>query len=170
MYGISRWNGHKKGNSMSIKLRQAEERDAAILYEWANDTLTRKYSFHTNSITWDEHIQWFNTKLLDNNSRIFIMEVEQEPVGQIRFDFRNENTIYISYAIAPRHRGKGYGTQLVKLGIETIKKMAQKRKINLIAEVKKDNIASCRIFEKHQFILIKSTDDCMTYGLTLEGH
>lgn len=133
-------------NMKEIELRSATLSDLDLVFQWANDTETRKNSFQTTKIPYEEHKKWYQSRLKSKASDIFICYKNEIPVGQIRLDYQ-EKQAYISYSVAKEERGKGYGTALLSL-IEEKAKNDIKRVSILCAKVKKDNIASCKKFEK----------------------
>ena len=50
---------------MNVKLRTVKKEDVDILYEWANDPITRKNSFSEERIEYITHVNWFNS-CMDN--------------------------------------------------------------------------------------------------------
>ena len=50
--------------SDGLNLRPVNFDDRKILFEWRNDSLTRKNSLHTETVNWEKHCQWFE-KILD---------------------------------------------------------------------------------------------------------
>ena len=107
------------------------------MYELRNDPLVRAGSFHTEEIPYEQHQKWYEQKRKNENCRIYILEDAGAPVGQVRAD-RDERgeSAEISYAIAERARGKGYASWMLAA--------AEKQ----LAEVKNDNIASQKVFQK----------------------
>jgi spore coat polysaccharide biosynthesis predicted glycosyltransferase SpsG len=43
----------------SLRLRRVRAEDVELLWQWANDPAVRRASFSQQSITWDEHVRWF---------------------------------------------------------------------------------------------------------------
>lgn len=131
-------------------LRESTISDAKLLFEWSNDSVTRRNSFSDKPIVWEEHLSWLTKKLNDESSHLFIADDEEISVGTIRIDADDaKKELYISYNVAPDCRGKGYGAQLLKL-VED--KMRRKyRGYVLVGEVKSDNTASQKCFEKCGF-------------------
>lgn len=130
------------------KLIDAELTDVIDLFTWRNDEQTRKNSFSTEMISFEQHHTWYENKLKDQNSKIQILKLDFEKLGMIRYDFEKESCS-ISYNIAPNQRNKGYGILIVKLAEKYLKS------INVIkanAQVKKENIPSIKIFRKLNFI------------------
>mgnify|MGYP004449989619 FL=1 len=127
-------------------LRVATEEDAMLLLRWANDAVTRANSINTHEICIDEHMAWFNRKLKDENCHLYIYEYQGIPVGQVRVDiWGDEGTI--SYSIDANYRGKGYGSDMISL----VEEIENKKLNKLIAIVKKENIASSKVFEHNDF-------------------
>ena len=132
-----------------LKLRFAKIEDEGLLLNWANDPLVRANAFNSGIITKKVHKKWFYSRL--NNPKvykIFIVETKDEvPIGQVQFEKKGRK-YYISYSIANFTRGKKIGFKFLKTAIYEFKK---NQKIKLIAEVKKNNIPSCKVFEKIGF-------------------
>jgi len=129
-----------------MKLRKAIITDTELLFKWANESCVRNNALNTNQIDWDDHVVWFEKKLENKNSFIFIAEIDDTPIGQIRFDLEN-NKYLIDYSVTIDERGKGYGFQIVKEGIKYIKKHVNYMS-KFISLVKPENTASIKIFEK----------------------
>ena len=51
--------------SDGLNLRPVNFDDRKILFEWRNDSFTRKNSLHTEIVNWEKHCQWFE-KILRN--------------------------------------------------------------------------------------------------------
>lgn len=124
-----------------ISLRSATREDCMLIFQWANDSDVRKNSFSCESIDFDSHIKWYENKIKDDKSSIFIMIKDEIPVGQIRVDIK-ENQGFIGYSIDKNYRGEGLGTEILKLIKLKI------TKVDLVGYVKKENIPSIKAFEK----------------------
>lgn len=151
-----------------MKIRKAAISDAKLLFLWANDSSVRQNAIDSKQIEWEKHLVWFKNKLESNHAFLFIAEIDENPIGQIRFDFEN-NKYVIDYSIAKDKRGKGYGFQVLKEGMHELKKHAS-HLCTFLAFVKPDNTASKRVFEKMGFsnnsiILIEQTE-LIVYELT----
>jgi UDP-2,4-diacetamido-2,4,6-trideoxy-beta-L-altropyranose hydrolase len=129
----------------SLTLRAAIETDCRMIYEWANDQVTRSVSFSTNTIQWDDHKNWFQAKLIDPNTRIFVaLDSNFLPVGTVRYQIE-EIEATISINVAPCERGKGYGSVILRLGSN---KIFQETKVGVIhAYIKAENLSSIHAFE-----------------------
>ena len=130
-------------NVNELVLRLANENDCRFLYELRNEPLVRNNSFQTAEITYEQHMKWFQKKIDNANVRIYILEQENESIGQVRVEKLGEQG-EISYALAERARGKGYSKWMLR---EVVNKLREEGFCEeLVAEVKGENIASQKIF------------------------
>lgn len=135
---------------MEIRIREASINDAKILFDWANESETRQNSFNFDAIEWNDHILWFTKKLMDSTSSIFILLSNENPVGVVRFEV-NETTI-IGVTVAPGYRGKGLGAEIIKIACNFF---WNNNSGDILAYIKKGNVASQRVFEKSGFTFQK---------------
>lgn len=141
-----------------MELRYVTIDDEKLIYNWANDPEVRRNAINTEFIDWNRHQVWFQNKLNAENSKMYIAEINNQAVGQIRFDIE-QNKYIIDYSISAYERGKGYGFLIVKEGINCIKKLTSC--INSFeANVKPDNGASKRVFDKLGFKTKSSKISC----------
>ena len=131
---------------MEIGIRQAVLNDAKILFDWANDPVTRQNSFNSSTIDWLDHVYWFKNKLTSQTSKIYILQIKGTPIGVVRFDLIEITTIGIT--IAPIYRGMKLGAELIKIACNSY---WENKEENIFAIIKKENEASRRVFEKAGF-------------------
>lgn len=131
-------------------IRDAKDSDCKLLFEWANNIEVRQNAISKDQILWENHVDWFNSKINSRDSKIFILEFYNMPVGQIRYD-RKDDYWVIDYSVDLKHRGIGFG----KLLIEKTLLFFEKNKIR--AMVKKENLASANIFVSLNFNFVKPT-------------
>jgi len=132
-----------------LTLRPAQEQDCELIWKWANDSSARSVSFSSKSISWNEHIEWFKSKL--NNPRCFIyvaINRNEIPVGQVRVE-EKVNEAVISVSVDKKFRGNGYGSIIIDLASQEFFQVSDARVIH--AYVKQDNEASTRVFAKAGF-------------------
>lgn len=128
------------------KLRNVEPGDIDDLFEWRNHPEIRKNSFNTSPISRNEHEKWFNEKTEDPLTTIYIACCGDVKIGSIRFENKDNKVIKVSVMLNPDFFGKGFGVEIIKLGTE--KFVSEKHPERpLIAEIKKDNIASIKAFQ-----------------------
>jgi UDP-2,4-diacetamido-2,4,6-trideoxy-beta-L-altropyranose hydrolase len=132
-----------------LSIRKVEEKDKKILFNWANDPDTRKYSGNSDPIVWEEHTKWFEKKLNDlPDSKIFMVLSHVEACF-VRFEKKGD--WYVGIVVAPIFRGKGLANESLSLGIKEFYKCVKKP---LYAEIKKENIGSIKIFQKNKFKIV----------------
>ena len=128
----------------NILLRNADLEDAELLFNWANDKAVRNNSINQEPIIWENHLKWFESKLNTSETKILILESDDQSLGQIRIDFVEDYWI-IDYSIDNQFRGNGLGKEIVRLLLKKFE--AYKFK----ATVKKENQASIGVFNNLGF-------------------
>lgn len=141
-----------------FQLRRAEPDDLTLLFDWAGDPEVRRNSFHTEPISFEEHEAWFQARLNDSTTPVYILEQDGEPVGQIRFQIE-DSCASVSYNVTRENRGKGYGRKLVELAEERLTKDYPQITV-LSARVKAENNASKAVFIKNGYALAEKGDVC----------
>jgi UDP-2,4-diacetamido-2,4,6-trideoxy-beta-L-altropyranose hydrolase len=117
--------------------------DCHLVWEWANDSVTRENSFSSDPIPWEDHIAWFNSKLADPHVIFYIIQIASVPIGQIWFRIDGQEAI-VSINIAPAQRGKGYSGQIIRMASMRLIKTTMVRKIH--AYIKPGNMTSIKAF------------------------
>lgn len=144
-----------------VSLRKATIEDAKLLYLWATDPVVREGSFNSDTFSDESHVKWFKKQLNNKNCDIFMCSIDKRLVGQTRLYYEDDKAI-INYSICSEERKKGYASLMIK---EVMKKVTfGKRKINtFVGEVKPENIASIKVFEKLKFKLEETTKDELVF-------
>jgi len=100
----------------NLSVRPARADDAELLWHWANDASVRERSFNQELIPWESHTAWFSRRLASPDTQFYLLVENGEPVGQIRYDRdARGQTAEISFSIAKEKRGKGFGTEILRL-------------------------------------------------------
>jgi RimJ/RimL family protein N-acetyltransferase len=107
-------------------------------------------SFSDSVISETDHRIWFNTVTKNNIETILIAEDGANKLGMVRITPKSPNIATLSININPKFRQKGHGTEILSIAIEWIK-VHSPNLIYLEANVKKENIASIKIFQKNGF-------------------
>lgn len=141
--------------SQQYHLRRAEATDAALYFGWVNDPAVRQNAIHPDPIVWDTHVAWFERRLQDSNSYLYLLYTAAgEPVGQVRVEFEGVAAPgIIDYSLAPAHRGQGLGQMLLWRALQRLR---HERPIlaggAVVGQVKANNAASARVFERLRFM------------------
>jgi len=135
----------------AVTLRRAAEKDQRLLWEWRNEPEVRAQSFESGPIPWERHVDWFRAKFRDPNCFVYVvLNGQEEPIGQVRFDVRLDGTAEVSVSLAKEQRGRGYGRVAIQRAcadlIHTVP-VAQ-----FVAHVRPENVASMRAFGKAGFV------------------
>ncbi len=133
----------------SLALRPANASDVMTYFVWVNDPKVRSSAINSSTIDLMTHINWFGQALDKSDCKLYVMEANGLPIGQVRFERQGEVTV-IDYSLDQDVRGRGWGCQLIKLGIESLSNAATET-ITLCATVKDSNLVSAAIFERLGF-------------------
>ena len=151
-----------------LSARFASQSDCVLLFNWANETLTRKNAFNSELIRFSDHQFWLNQRLdKPMLCSILIIEKNKEPIGQVRLEKNQLDEWEIDYSIAPNCRGKFLGLSVLRLGLITFSK--QNKTGIWVGKVKRNNFASCRIFEMIGFKVRSSTSNVVCYSKSIES-
>lgn len=144
---------HLKNETLWV--RQATREDCKSAWKWSNDPEVRKSSFSSEPISWRKHQAWFVLKLKNPKCLYWIVMLDNDvSIGQLRFNLRNQEAS-MSLSLGKIYRGKGYGTELIRMATQ---KIFDRYSIDRIhAYIKPDNISSIRAFKKAGFAKIGAT-------------
>ena len=68
-------------------------------------------------LSWSTHKKWFTEKIKNKNSVLYKIEVDNNPIGQVRFDIE-KNFARIDYSMEKQFRGRKLGKKLLKIGLD----------------------------------------------------
>lgn len=130
--------------SLTLQIREANLQDVQLYYQWINDHEVRINSYSSKHINFDEHRIWFETRLNSSHAEMYVVSLENEPIGQIRFENKRAFAI-LSFSLDKKYRGQGLSESLLRRGLRYFR-----TKINgnlaIHAFVKKDNAKSINSF------------------------
>lgn len=126
---------------MNFLFKKISIDDWEDLLNWRNDELTRRIFINDGIVEKEDHYSYMDKMSKNNNSKQFIFIHDNKKIGTIGIDKLNDNIDEFSYTINPKYRGNGYGSLMMKLFL--FNKVGKYR-----CEIKPENIASIRMFEK----------------------
>jgi len=134
---------------LNIVLRPAESKDKCLLFKWFNNQDSLDIKIKTeNKISFLIHERWFEERLKDKNTFIWIIEDnKKQPIGQIRFQYSEEKYFDIDIYIVDRYRKLGVASKALKRA-ENIFNTKPLRAI-----VKKNNYSSYLFFDRNGYSL-----------------
>jgi UDP-2,4-diacetamido-2,4,6-trideoxy-beta-L-altropyranose hydrolase len=129
-------------NGSTLRLRLAEQGDAAWLLELQHQPETRRFARTTAVPTQAEHARWLANVFDDDDRLLLIVSADGAPAGMVRLDRAAEDTasFEISIAIDVRFHGQGIGSAALVL----VRRMVPA--VDLIATVLPENSASLALF------------------------
>ncbi len=137
-----------------LSIRETNESDILKFFLWANDRVVRRNAWNEEAISIEQHMNWFSKKINDNQTKIYILNYGDIPIGQARYEAKL-NFWLLNYSISGAFRGNSIGSYLIKLSEEKLKEQVnEKFSISLLrAEVKPDNLASKSCLERSGYAL-----------------
>ena len=148
-----------------ILLRPISESDYKVIWHWRNHLNVRKGFFNTEPVSWKEHKKWIDFKITDSDTKIYIAMQGDDRVGIIRFEIKKDYA-EVSTNLNPDFFYRGLGSNIIKIGTD---RFLNETKIALpiIAEIKKDNIASKKAFTRAGYEIIKDTKEMLIMETSL---
>ncbi len=137
---------------VGVTYRKARNEDMLLIYNWANDPVARANSYFTEPIALETHQAWYEKKLQDPSSAIYIAEIQGAPAGMIRYDFTAEHSV-VGISVAESFRGKGLAPVFLT---DTATLYFKEHDLPVWAYIKQENTASVKSFEKAGYTLLKT--------------
>ena len=128
----------------SLVVRPAIAGDGEILFKWFNGRDSLAYKLKTSSaVTWEEHQRWFEARLRDTNSGIWIGELSEQPAGQVRLQ-RTDRGLLVDVYVDPGSRRQGIAGCL--LSHAATQAAVRWRGTPIVADIRHGNYASRTLF------------------------
>ena len=131
-------------NQFNISFKKASEKDLITVFDWSNDNLVRKNSFNSAPILFQDHEQWYSKKIKDKSTLFFIVLINQESAGLIRFEIGAKKTT-IGILVDKKFRGQKMASAIL---IKSAELYFANYKLPIFAYIKKDNLASVKSFQR----------------------
>ncbi|HLB42258.1 MAG TPA: GNAT family N-acetyltransferase [Gammaproteobacteria bacterium] len=133
---------------MNIILRKACLEDSEKLLAWRNEPTTIPWMGSARKLSVEEHHHWFIKSLNDAYCLFFIIEVNSEPAGQIRYHKNSEimdDAAKVSINLTHKMHGKGIASIAFKKGSDLVRTLQFAQ--NIFAYVRLDNTGSIKAME-----------------------
>jgi hypothetical protein len=148
-------------------IQKITKKDSLDIWSWRNDKKSIFFSKIKKKVTLDAHDKWFGKNLKNKKIKSYIGSLiyknKKKKVGVVRFDIKSKYAL-VSINLNPVMRGKSLSYILLA---GSIKKFFKFKKIKLIAEIKKSNLASINCFLKNSFSYLKSKNNYNYYQRSL---
>jgi UDP-2,4-diacetamido-2,4,6-trideoxy-beta-L-altropyranose hydrolase len=136
-------------NKDCLQMRKVTTKDENVIHQINDSPVVRSRSFNSATIDFTDHQKWFEKKLSDPGCFFYLFENESgQTVGFTRFDI-NGSIVLSSIALHTDFMGRGMGTEMLIKSVEEVRRHTD---LKIIAQIKEDNPASRRAFEKAAFI------------------
>jgi RimJ/RimL family protein N-acetyltransferase len=128
-----------------LRLRPAEQADAALLLDWQSHPDTRRFARNPDVPSESHHEAWLQAKLADPDSLFTLVVENSTPVASLRLD-RVDQDYEISIVVAPGRRHSGIGRGALALARRLVPK---RRLVGFVADA---NTASQRLFSSSGYL------------------
>jgi len=149
----------------TITLRPAMMQDVETVFAWRNSPFIVARGSFQKTVTWEEHLQWFRETVTGSQRKMLIVLVNGQPVGQVRFDRVDDDTMAISVYLIEGHTGRGFGVDAIHVGCDIL--FSDSSVARVVACVREDNVEAQSGFCKAGFVP-SGTGHCPAGHLTLE--
>jgi spore coat polysaccharide biosynthesis predicted glycosyltransferase SpsG/RimJ/RimL family protein N-acetyltransferase len=140
---------------IQLSLKPITSDDIQCLFQLANDPVVRLNSINTGSISWEEHVEWFQRRLTDQNCHLLIFHRGDKFVGQVRFDLSNDYAI-INISLTEEFRGQGLAKRMILQAVENLSQHQKAIRI-VYAYIRAENAASIKSFLASGFNFMEET-------------
>jgi len=97
----------------------------------------------------DEHAAWLEGVLADPDRQLLVCELDDAPIGQVRFDRLKEGRFEISVSLAGEARGRGLSSRLIALAVSYLRESSPDAVVE--AHVRPGNHRSLAAFQAAGF-------------------
>lgn len=153
-----------------IGVRQVVESDRRDLWLWRNDAASVEASLSATTVSWSDHVDWFQRSLEDARRVIYVGELEADKpikVGMCRFDFEQDGrSAEVSINLNPALRGKRLSSSLLA-GTLALFHNEFPQVTRITAVVRESNAPSNRLFLASGFTMSANNSDTKEYELLL---
>ena len=130
-------------------IRLATMADLALIHEWVNADDSLKWKKDTNHIiSKEEHAEWFQLRLADPVTQIWIILDVDAPSGQVRLEKKGD-LVYVDIYVVAGVRGTGLAGFALNEAINRYTKLFGSQKFCAI--VSPENEMSEKLFVKNGF-------------------
>ena len=134
-----------------ISVRKMCEADREMLFLWRNHPAIVLQSMSQKTVSQSDHNDWFKRTMASTDVLAFIIEIDAQPAGHIRFDRADLNQAHISAYLLPEYTGWGHGILSIRNALMQVNRSWPG--IEIVAAVRSDNPVGQSAFRKCGFEL-----------------
>lgn len=147
-----------KAGESAITLRPATMDDRDMVFGWRNNPFVLAHGSSHREVGWEEHQTWFAETISARNRRMFIIQEQGKPIGQIRFERENQQDCVVSVYVLREFTGRGCGLEATRKGCSAIFEVWDVKRV--VACVRFDNPAGRSVFLKAGFRETEALGSC----------
>ena len=133
-----------------IHLRPATPEDRDLVFGWRNIPEIIALGSSQKPVSALEHSDWFGSILRSRNCRLFIILLDDVPIGQVRFEIKENDHAEISIFLITGSTGRGLGAVSINKSCRLAFASFPEASC-IVAFVRKNNVGSLRAFGKAGF-------------------
>lgn len=147
---------------MGLTIMAAVEADNDDIFIWRNDPISIKQSFTMAPVDKEQHDKWFNEKLKNELCNFYIGydESGSNKIGVVRLELKSDNVCEVAINMNPHWRSKGLGSSFLN---DVLAMFDKSYSVSYVANIKPENIASRRCFEKAGFSIYEANEKKIIY-------
>ncbi len=154
-----------------ISLCLLEEADLATTLKWRNQEEIRKWFFHSDIITYEQHLEWFRSYQNSDEDYVFIirdLDSQNKPVGQLaiyHIDWAKQRAEFGRLMIGELSaQGKGLAYAATNLALKIA--FDQLELVELYLELLSHNKRALALYQKIGFIVQSSQSPVVKMHIT----
>jgi RimJ/RimL family protein N-acetyltransferase len=136
-------------NHPRVSVRPANLDDVDRVFQWRNDPIIAGLGESRRNVTWEEHAAWFAETMQTKRRLLLVIQVDDVPIGAVRFDDTDEDVSVVSIYLLDRYTGYGIGSTAFAQALEYL--VARKPIQRIDARIVNSNQRSLRFFERLGF-------------------
>ena len=133
---------------MQFSFREVDKKDEKLLFDWRNDSITRRWSFDDKPILFVNHQKYLKEKILDKKCLMWIFLLNNEPCGLVRLNIEDKKII-LNYLISEKYRGQKLSSIMLILARKKICKLFPK--VDIYAYTLPENVVSIKSLQRSGF-------------------
>lgn len=127
-------------------IRRVNAQDCRDIWLWRNTHQARGASFHCDPIAYEDHEHWFQKKLEDPCSLLWMAQAGDKKIGYVRHDIDGSRAVH-SVLLNPQFYGMGLGAKVIRAADEEFIKLNNALRV-IYAEIQDHHKASINAFRK----------------------
>lgn len=136
---------------ISVRPARGDAEDRRYVWKVNNDPSVRERSISTESIPWEDHIEWYEEVMADPDRLLYVTQHHGDDCGVVRYDLdRQAGEAEISIALQESFRGRHIGRRVIE---STSSAILEHEDVDaVVAHVRPDNTPSMKAFEAAGYV------------------